>query len=411
MPSTSGPSEGCTNVIGRHGSTALRWSDPQHRLGEEDHPHATTATPAPGIADKTASPYISEMRCDPRRTSGRYLERPTTHAERHGEKPAHRLRRRRHHAVDLRHGGRGHALRLRPGPPGHLGPGPALPGDPGHGRASSTTAAAMGFTVFGLTGPQRQPEGRHRRQPAKVGYTAVPRRTTSSRSGPASDSSSRPTSRAPPRSARPSSTRPAPASTSSRTSATTSSSTSATSGRTCRAGTPTGTLKLPNPTYYLPSPNLPGVERAAAWRRAPLHDGARRLERADRGRRGHPQHRLGEEDHRRLLRRPRHRHRPTRSSSPYISELAALDRPAAAAQLRPAVPRRERTQGRASPAIVLDADDTTLWTYDMEVADMHFVFDPAVQDAWVQAAALPGHPAHGRPAPTPPPMPAAPSSG
>jgi predicted secreted acid phosphatase len=44
------------------------------------------------------------------------------------------------------------------------------------------------------------------------------------------------------------------------------------------------------------------------------------------------------------------------------------------------------------PAIVLDADDTTLWTYDMEVADMHFTFDPAEQDVWVQDERFPATP-------------------
>ncbi len=45
-----------------------------------------------------------------------------------------------------------------------------------------------------------------------------------------------------------------------------------------------------------------------------------------------------------------------------------------------------------NPAIVLDADDTTLWTYDMEVADMHFVFDPTLQDEWVQDERFPATP-------------------
>ncbi|MGD3189183.1 HAD family acid phosphatase, partial [Xanthomonas citri pv. citri] len=44
------------------------------------------------------------------------------------------------------------------------------------------------------------------------------------------------------------------------------------------------------------------------------------------------------------------------------------------------------------PAIVLDADDTTLWTYDMEVGDMHFVFTPAEQDVWVQDERFPATP-------------------
>ena len=52
-------------------------------------------------------------------------------------------------------------------------------------------------------------------------------------------------------------------------------------------------------------------------------------------------------------------------------------------------PRLEKKCARLAargekPAIVLDADDTTLWTYDMEDAAMHFNFDPALQDEWVQ---------------------------
>ena len=47
--------------------------------------------------------------------------------------------------------------------------------------------------------------------------------------------------------------------------------------------------------------------------------------------------------------------------------------------------------------MVFDADDTTLWTYDMEVGDMHFNFDPAQQNVWVQDEKLPGHAGDGRP--------------
>ncbi len=42
---------------------------------------------------------------------------------------------------------------------------------------------------------------------------------------------------------------------------------------------------------------------------------------------------------------------------------------------------------------MFDADDTTLWTYDMEVADMHFNFNPAEQDIWVQGQRFPATPA------------------
>ena len=48
------------------------------------------------------------------------------------------------------------------------------------------------------------------------------------------------------------------------------------------------------------------------------------------------------------------------------------------------------------PAVVFDADDTTLWTYDMEDGAMGFAFDPTLQNTWVQEkrfVATPGMPA------------------
>ena len=48
------------------------------------------------------------------------------------------------------------------------------------------------------------------------------------------------------------------------------------------------------------------------------------------------------------------------------------------------------------PAVVFDADDTTLWTYDLEDGVLKFVFDPAVQATWVTGhlfPAVPGMPA------------------
>ena len=41
---------------------------------------------------------------------------------------------------------------------------------------------------------------------------------------------------------------------------------------------------------------------------------------------------------------------------------------------------------------MLDADDTTLWTYDMEDRAMQFNFDPVVQDKWVQKQRFPATP-------------------
>ena len=79
-----------------------------------------------------------------------------------------------------------------------------------------------------------------------------------------------------------------------------------------------------------------------------------------------------------------------KATSPYISEMKRIVGKATA-ELRPAYDRAVRRGEK--PAIVLDADDTTLWTYDMEVADMHFNFDPAEQDVWVQDQRFPASPA------------------
>ncbi len=46
----------------------------------------------------------------------------------------------------------------------------------------------------------------------------------------------------------------------------------------------------------------------------------------------------------------------------------------------------------AQPAVVFDADDTTLWTYDMEDGAMKFVFDPVLQGTWVSQHLFPATP-------------------
>ena len=99
--------------------------------------------PGTGIADKTSSPYIAEMAApwsDPEDLPQDGLQ-PRRQA---GREARARLRRGRHHAVDVRHGSRGHALQLRPRAAGRLGPGAALPGHAGHGRASSTRQQRWG---------------------------------------------------------------------------------------------------------------------------------------------------------------------------------------------------------------------------------------------------------------------------
>ena len=79
-----------------------------------------------------------------------------------------------------------------------------------------------------------------------------------------------------------------------------------------------------------------------------------------------------------------------KTSSPYISELDEIQR-------RPVgLPRSsaydDADQAGETPAIVFDADDTTLWTYDMEDAAMHFNFDSVLQNEWVQDQRFPATP-------------------
>ena len=222
----------------------------------------------------------------------------------------------------------------------------------------------------------------------KVGYNGFTREPLLHQVDGVGATSSRPTSPAPPPAARRSSTRRAPASTSRTTSATRSRSTWATSGPTCRAGTPTTRSSCrTRPTTCRRRPAR--RQRAAAGSAHPLHDGGRRLERRDAGRRGHPEHRLGEEDDRHLLRRPRHRH--LEQGRLALHPRDALDRRSTQAP-RIAGACYIGRSGTKKPAMILDADDTNLWTYDMEVAAMHFNFDPVLQNEWVQDQRFPATP-------------------
>ena len=153
---------------------------------------------------------------------------------------------------------------------------------------------------------------------------------------------------------------------------------------------PTGRLKLPNPTYYLPVAEPAGRQRAAACAAHPLHHEAGRVERADPEWRGHPNI-----DVVKKTIAAYYGDTGTGIVQQGVLALHLGDHPArstsAAGSCSSSAARRQRTGG--NPAIVLDADDTTLWTYDMEVAAMHFVFDPTVQDQqWVQPQRFPATP-------------------
>ena len=69
-----------------------------------------------------------------------------------------------------------------------------------------------------------------------------------------------------------------------------------------------------------------------------------------------------------------------KQTSPYISEMKRI----AQAQWRYLDRAKQAVRHHRKPAIVFDADDTTLWTYDMEDGAMHFNFDPTLQNEWVQ---------------------------
>ena len=97
---------------------------------------------------------------------------------------------------------------------------------------------------------------------------------------------------------------------------------------------------LTAPAYAGQAPRPAATARAAHA----LHDGSRRLERAARGRRRHPQHRLGEVDDPHLLRRRRRPASPNKNASPYISRDEA-DR-----RRRPVALPRPRVEPRPSAA-------------------------------------------------------------
>jgi predicted secreted acid phosphatase len=147
-------------------------------------------------------------------------------------------------------------------------------------------------------------------------------------------------------------------------------------------------LKLPNPTYYLPSPDLPGLSEPDLAPRTEfrmLPDGSSGLTEGGEG--------IANIDSvKSTIRTYYHASgagTADRSSSPYISELADIE--AANTDRLVNECRREVRKG-GNPAVVFDADDTTLWTYDMEDGAMHFNFDPVLQNMWVQNGLFPATP-------------------
>ncbi|MCU1533766.1 MAG: hypothetical protein JWR53_247 [Glaciihabitans sp.] len=147
-------------------------------------------------------------------------------------------------------------------------------------------------------------------------------------------------------------------------------------------------LKLPNPTYYLPSANLPGVSEPRLSPRTRFTMKADGSSGATQGGEGIPNI-----DSVKLTIAAYYGDPGTgianKTDSPYIREMRALVKKQGA---KVAAACSVGKKLNRNPAVVLDADDTTLWTYDMEVAAMHFTFDPTLQNTYVQEQRFPATP-------------------
>ncbi|WP_374006895.1 HAD family acid phosphatase [Leifsonia sp. LS-T14] len=147
-------------------------------------------------------------------------------------------------------------------------------------------------------------------------------------------------------------------------------------------------LKLPNPTYYLPSADLPGVNEPQLSPRTHFTmapDGSSGSSQSGEG--------IPNIDSVKKTIAAYYGDPGTgianKTDSPYIRELRSIVQRQAPVLAATCFVEKKLHK---NPAIVLDTDDTTLWTYDMEVADMHFTFNPAEQDVWVQDQRFPATP-------------------
>ena len=147
-------------------------------------------------------------------------------------------------------------------------------------------------------------------------------------------------------------------------------------------------VKLPNPTYYLPSPDLPGLNEPQLAPRRHFTMEADGSSGATQSGEGIPNIDSVKKTIYTYYGDPG-TGIANKESSPYISDLAKVQ---SQQEQRLVSACGTGTARGTKPAVVFDADDTTLWTYDMEVADMKFVFNPTRQDYWVQNKLFPATP-------------------
>ena len=149
------------------------------------------------------------------------------------------------------------------------------------------------------------------------------------------------------------------------------------------------TVKLPNPTYYRPSPNIEGAPTSDADLVLPTE-----FEMAANGASGRttPGDRIPNVDN--VLAEIRAYYGAVngiadQQSSPYLTQMTAFAK--RWKQKLTDVCARGMRKG-LRPAVVFDADDTTLMTYDMEDAAMEFNYSTTLQNVWVQESRFPATP-------------------
>ncbi len=148
-------------------------------------------------------------------------------------------------------------------------------------------------------------------------------------------------------------------------------------------------VKLPNPTYYLPSPDIQGAPAGDADLALPTEfdmaaDGSSGLTT--------PGDHISNIDN--VKAEIRAYYGATngiadKDSSPYVTQMTSI-----AGRWRHKLTNicTRAVDRHQHPAVVFDADDTTLMTYDMEDAAMKFNFDPTLQNTWVQEGRFPATP-------------------
>jgi predicted secreted acid phosphatase len=156
-----------------------------------------------------------------------------------------------------------------------------------------------------------------------------------------------------------------------------------------RGGYADRVLKLPNPMYHIPSPNLPGVREPALAPKTqftmqpdgssgqtvggesiPNVDSVMATIRAYYG--------AGDGT-------------AARRGSAFVNELKAKTR-RVAAKIKTQCTKVRNKPGR-NPAVVFDVDDTLLWSYDLLDKGSDFAGDAALRETWVQKKKYPAVPA------------------